>query len=302
MISIAVRSSRRGLTPYLLAAPAFILMLSVLVYPVLNNIVQSFRTEATVFSPARFVGLANYQSVIEDTNFARSVGNTLYWTIAVTILEFVVGLYFALLLHRNVKGRGLYRGVVILPWIVPGVVAALGWLFMYNADFGVVNATLRGAGAGNLAHPWLGDPTTAMPAAIVMGTWKGFGFYMLILLAGLQNISLELYEAARIDGANRLHLFRHVTLPGLRPVIFSAILLGIIWTANYFDAIYILTGGGPARLTETLPIFIFVTAFTNFDLNEAIAASNVLLVLILILIALYLGLFSRLSLREDRPW
>jgi multiple sugar transport system permease protein len=139
-----------------------------------------------------------------------------------------------------------------------------------------------------------------MPAAIFVGSWKGFGFYMLMLLAGLQSIPTDLYEAGRIDGAGRLALFHHITLPGLRPVLFSSILLGIIWTANYFDAIYILTGGGPARLTETLPIFVFVTAFTNFNINEAIAASNLLLLLVVALLVIYIVAFSRFSTAVDR--
>lgn len=291
---------QRLLLPYLLAAPAFALMLGVLMYPLAHAIVTSFSSEATIFHPARFVGLANYRAALSDPIFGRATGNTLYWTIAVTVAEVVVGLYFALLLHQRFAGRGIFRGLVMLPWLIPSVVGAIGWAFMFNPDYGFINQALNQGGLGHLAHPWLGDPTTALPAAILVGTWKGFGFYMLMLLAGLQNIAPELYEAARIDGAGRLALFRHITLPGLRTVLFSSALLGIIWTANYFDAIYILTGGGPARLTETLPIFVFVTAFTYFNINEAIAASNLLLLLVLVLLLVYVVAFSRFSTAEDR--
>jgi multiple sugar transport system permease protein len=288
------------LLPYLLAAPAFALMLGVLVYPLVHALVNSFSSEATIFHPARFVGLANYQAALADPIFARAVGNTLYWTVAVTVGEVLVGLYFALLLQQRFVGRGLLRGFVMLPWLIPSVVGALGWAFMFNPDYGFINQALNQSGLGSLARPWLGDPTTALPAAILVGTWKGFGFYMLMLLAGLQGISPELYEAARMDGAGHLALFRHITLPGLRAVLFSSVLLGIIWTANYFDAIYILTGGGPARLTETLPIFVFVTAFTNFNINEAIAASNLLLLIVVALLVVYVVAFSRFSSAEDR--
>ncbi len=300
MVSVTRRSYSQVLLPYALVAPAFALMLGVLVYPLLNSVVQSFWSETTVFSPARFVGLANYQSVVNDPIFGRAIGNTLYWTIAVTGLQFALGLYFAMLLHQRFRGRGLYRGVIILPWLVPSVVAALGWAFMFNADYGVINQTLRQQGLGSFAHPWLGDPSTAMLTAIGLGAWKGYGFYVLMLLAGLQNISVDLYEAARIDGANVGQLFRYITLPGLRPIILSSVLLGLIWTANYFDAIFILTGGGPARLTETMPIFVYVTAFSNFNLNEAIAGSNLLLLIVLGIIAVYLVLFTRVSTSEDR--
>ncbi len=300
-----MRSATRGtlqrvLLPYALAAPAFVLMLAILVYPLIQAMVASFSVEASLFHPAHFVGLANYENAVNDPVFFRAIGNTFYWTIGVTVGEVILGMYFALLLHRRFWGRGLYRGLIMLPWLIPSVVGALGWAFMFNPDYGFINQALSQSGLSRLTHSWLADPTTAMPAAIFVGSWKGFGFYMLMLLAGLQSIPTDLYEAGRIDGAGRLALFHHITLPGLRPVLFSSILLGIIWTANYFDAIYILTGGGPARLTETLPIFVFVTAFTNFNINEAIAASNLLLLLVVALLVIYIVAFSRFSTAVDR--
>jgi multiple sugar transport system permease protein len=164
---------------------------------------------------------------------------------------------------------------------------------MYANDAGLINVTLRSLGLGRLTHAWIARPDTAMEAAILLGVWKGFPFYMVMLLAGLQNISHELIEAARIDGATNWQMLRRIQLPLLRPVTTTSILLGIIWTSNYFDGIFLLTGGGPARATQTLPIYIYLTGFSTFDLPKASAASVLLLVIVLALAAGYLFLSQR---------
>ena len=187
----------------------------------------------------------------------------------------------------------ILRPMYILPWAIPGIVAALAWRWIYNADYGILNSLLVQLGILERFHGWLVDPSTAMFSAMVMGTWKGFPFYTLMLFAGLQSIPEELFEAARIDGASSIQDFRHVSMPQLRPIIVMSLTLGIIWTSNYFDAIYVLTGGGPSRMTETLPLFIYNTAFAYFRMNDATVPSIVLFLLILGFALLYLRLMKR---------
>jgi multiple sugar transport system permease protein len=254
-----------------------------------------------VFDQApRFIGLGHYADLVSDPEFFNSLRLTLIWTIGVTALQYTVGLVTALLLNQVVVSVRFARSMYILPWIVPGVVAAVVFRFMYNYDAGLINVTLRQLGLGELTRAWVANPNTAMGAAIVLGIWKGFPFYMVMLLAGLQTVPQELFDAAHIDGASGLQTLRYVSLPFLRPVSVTSLLLGIIWTANYFDGIYLLTGGGPAQATTTLPIYIYKTAFSTMDLNRAAAASVLLLVAVVLLATFYLAISRRRELAGGR--
>jgi multiple sugar transport system permease protein len=285
--------------PYLLIAPAFAIMLAVIIYPIASNVWASFMGEATLSRPSEFVGLDQYRAVLNDPVFVPALRRTLTWAFGVTIMQFTLGLLLALLLNRPFAGRSAVRSLAIVPWIMPGIVVAVVWRFLYAGDFGLINQALRAIGLGSLTEPWLTNLSTAMPAVMVVGVWKGFGFYMVMLLAGLQGIPTDVVEAARLDGANRFQMLRDITMPLLRPVILMSVVLGLIWTTNYFEAIYILTAGGPARATETLPIFIYNTAFQFYRLNEAVASAIILLLLVLAMVAVYMTLFLRLNKQED---
>jgi multiple sugar transport system permease protein len=286
------------LTPYLLLAPAFLVMASVIIFPIASNIRASFMGEATLTRPSAFVGLDNYRNVLDDPVFFPAMRRTLIWGFGVTFLQFSLGLGMALLLNRSFPGRSVIRAMAIIPWITPGIVVAVVWRFLYAGQFGLINQALRSVGLDDLTRAWLTNLSTALPAVMVVGAWKGFGFYMVMLLAGLQSIPVDVIEAAKLDGANRFQMFRDVTAPLLRPVTLMALVLGLIWTTNYFEAIYVLTGGGPARATETLPIYIYNTAFSFYRLNEAVAAAIVLLLIVLTMVTAYLLLFLHLN-RQD---
>jgi len=272
---------------YAFSAPALLAVVGVLFYPIISLLITSFYSQPTLSRPSAFIGLINYLSVASDPIFAGAVWNMFVWTIGVTLGEVVVGLYFALLLHQRFPGRWLARMAVIVPWVLPGVVVAVTWRFMYSQDFGLINLVLREIGLGQLAHSWLGDRQTAMIAVIIVGVWKGFGFYTLMFLAGMQTIPVELYEAAKIDGATGRQQLFGITLPLLRPVMITSTVLGLIWTSNYFEAIFVMTGGGPARSTETLPMFIYNTGFTFYRIEEAMAGSNLLMLIVLVMLGLY---------------
>jgi multiple sugar transport system permease protein len=302
--SLAVASSarpprgqalRENALAYAFAGPALLAIILVLFYPIVSMMITSFYSKPTLTRPSVFIGLTNYLSVLRDPIFPSAVWNMFVWTLGVTIGEVVVGLYFALILHQRFPGRWLARMLVIVPWVLPGVVVAVTWRFMYSQDFGLINLVLRSVGLDQLAHAWLGDRQTAMIAVILVGVWKGFGFYTLMFLAGMQTIPIELYEAAKIDGATGRQQLFGITLPLLRPVMITSTVLGLIWTSNYFEAIFVMTGGGPARSTETLPMFIYNTGFSFYRIEEAMAGSNILMVIVLVMLAIYLAVVRSIN-------
>jgi multiple sugar transport system permease protein len=278
---------------YLYILPAFLVMGIVVYYPMFYNIALSLWSEQMFDEPARFIGLGNYAALLAQADVYRAMALTLGWTFILTVLQYLAGLVTALLLDSRAAASRALRAFYILPWIVPAIVTAIAFRFMYNFDYGLVNATLRSLGLGALARPWIASPDTAFGSAIVLGVWKGFPFYMLMLLAGLQTIPRDLIDAARIDGAGSFAVLRRIKLPYLAPVTVSSLILGIIWTANYFDGIYLLTGGGPANATMTLPIYIYQTAFSSFELTRASTASILLLVLVVAVAAPYLAASRR---------
>ncbi len=279
-----------NLLAYLFLAPALAAIALVLFYPIISLLRTSFYSQPTYFHPSEFIGFKNYRAVLDDAILPSAIKNTFYWTFGVTFGQVILGMYFALILHRRFPGRWLARMLVIVPWVLPGIVVAVTWRFMYQQDLGLLNITLRAVGLDSLARSWLGSRETAMPSVIVVGIWKGFGFYTLMFLAGMQTIPNELYESARIDGANERQQLTAITLPLLRPVAVTATVLGLIWTSNYFEAIFLLTGGGPARSTETLPMYVYNTAFAHYRFEKGMAGSNILLLVVLIILVLY-GLF-----------
>ncbi len=278
--SLSSRLLSRG--AYLYLAPAYLLMFGVIGFPVIKNIISSFfviKGEDSVF-----VGLQQYVQLFQAADFYNALLLTLYWTLAVTIFQFVAGLLVAILINHEMAIMRWLKPLLILPWALPGIIAATSWVFLYSPQ-GPIDSLLQPF----IPSPpsWLADPAWAMPAVIVAGIWKGFPFYMLMLLAGLQTIPTELLEAALLDGATFWQSLRYVMLPMLRPVITTSLILGVIWTSNYFDGIYLMTQGGPAAATQTLPIWIYNVAFSQFDLNRAATISVVLLVLVLSLLTLY---------------
>jgi multiple sugar transport system permease protein len=239
----------------------------------------SLRSVLPVFGVDRFVGLANITHLAADARFLSSLGTTLYFAGVAVTLEVLLGLGMALLLNQTFVGRGLARTAVLLPWALPTVVAARMWEWIYNPDFGILNYVLRGAGLIGGPVSWLGDPFWAIHAAILADAWKTTPFAALILLAGLASIPADLARAARVDGAGRLAVFLEVTLPLLRPSLVVTVLFRFLDSLRVFDAIYVLTGGGPANTTETLAVYVYKTLFQTlrFGYGSALAVAMFLL-------------------------
>jgi multiple sugar transport system permease protein len=287
--AIAARAfTTRVFTPWVLLAPALLATTLVVFLPVLDTLWMSLH-RLVLFRPrqAPFVGLANYFAIFRDPVFWTSLGHSLVWIIAGVSLQFALGFAAALLLNRRFAWRGAARALIVVPWALPSVIIGLIWTWMLDFNLGVVNALLLRSGL--LVHPiaWLSQPATAMAAVILALTWQGFPFFAVTLLAGLQGIPRQHYEAAAIDGAGTVRSFWHVTLPGLAPVMATALLLRMIWVANSLDLIFVMTGGGPGTATETLPLYAFLKAWTGLDYGYGSALAVVLTILLLAVVVLY---------------
>lgn len=277
---------RRGIGGHSLAAatvwigPSYMIFILIMAFPIVWNIVESFY--ASSYGKSSFVGLANFRQIVDSGQFGSAFLLTLYWTAGVYIGQFALGLLLALFFNRTLWISRFIKPLILIPWAIPGIVSSTAWTFLYSQG-GLVDQIL--SPFFKTGPAWLAEPSLVMPAVIVAGIWKGAPFYFLMLLAGLQTIPAEMIEAAKLDGANRWQILIRIELPYLRNLIGLTSALGLIWTANYFDGIYLMTGGGPVNASTTLPIWIYNTAFSNFDFSEA-SAMSVILLLIVLLIAL----------------
>lgn len=263
--------------------PLVVLVLLLIAYP-LGSAVYLSLTEKYVGYPPRFVGLKNYVDLTGDPVFRKVVWNSAVFTVVSVAVKLVIGLLMALSLHRALFARRLVRGILLLPWVVPTVITALAWHWMFDALRGFINVSLLSLGLRGEPIAWLAQPATAMMAVIVVNIWRGFPFFGVSLLAGLQAIPRDLYEAAAVDGASAAQRLRHVTLPGLRPVILVTALISTIFTLNDFNIVYVMTRGGPGIATHILATYTYETGFQALRWGRAVAVSMYLMPLVVVMI------------------
>lgn len=246
--------------PYLIAAPALIILALGMIYPMLWAAFHSF-TDKRIAAEATFNGLENYRYIFTDPVYLRSIGNTLYFTIGSMVGKVIVGVIVALILNMNLKFRNMLRTLFLLPWTLPSVVAIYTWMWLYTGNGGLINNILLRLGLIKMPIGWLSNAKLGIMSLSIVNIWRGIPFIALTVLSGLQTIPTELYESAAIDGANTIKSFRYITLPLILSVILVATLISTIWTINDFETIYLLTGGGPGQSTFTIPISTFRYAF-----------------------------------------
>jgi multiple sugar transport system permease protein len=280
---VARKADRR--LGYALVAPVVILLLLVTGYPLVYNLWNSFHNVvlSNAGAPQNFVGLRNYQELATATGFPQALARTLAFTAVSVVLETVAALGLALMLHRGFRGRGLMRAAILIPWAVPTVVSAMLWTTMFDQRSGFVDYVLGLLHLPGSNTTWLAGEWTAWAAILVADAWKNVPFIAIILLAGLQLIPGDVYEAARIDGATAWQSFRRMTLPLLRPALMVAVIFRTLQAFLVFDIIYIMTGGGPGTTTETLS-YLNWQAFlvnTNFGYGGAISISLVVISLLI---------------------
>ena len=283
------RRTRDVLTGYAYLLPVVVVLAGTVLFPILKAIQMSLYHHVLI-KPQEygFIGLGNYARLLRDDVFWLSLWNSFVWVFGSVSLQFVGGFAAALLLHQTFHGRAVVRTLTLLPWVIPGVVVALIWEFLYQPNYGAINDVLGRLGVMTEKVAWLSNPSLAMPAVIVTNVWRGVPFFAIMLLAGLQAIPDELYEAARVDGASVTQRFWHITVPLLRPIIVVATATRIIWTFNYADLIFVMTSGGPAHATQITSTYTLLQAYSNLDFGYAATLSVVLLVIMLVFTILYL--------------
>ncbi|MBZ4422692.1 carbohydrate ABC transporter permease [Myxococcus sp. RHSTA-1-4] len=273
---------------YLLVAPAVLVLAGVALYPILAAVWLSLHRFILVFGERRLTGLDNYAFLLSDARFWAALGNTAYFTLVAVAVELLLAVPLALLLNRAFPGRGLLRASVLVPWAIPTVVSARLWAWMFNPEYGLINRMLPGSDIN-----WLGAPGYALHAAILVDVWKTTPFVALLVLAGLQGIPEDLYKAARVDGASAWRAFRSITLPLLKPALLLALLFRSLDAFRVFDAIYVLTEGGPANTTETLSIYAYKTLMRSGDFGYGSTLSVATFLCVVLLALVWLRLLGR---------
>ncbi len=270
---------------WMFLAPAMILVGVLMYYPMIGTVIQSFYSSSFINPNPQFVGLAVYDQIFASGDFGTIVWNSCVWTVFVVLFQNLVGFAIALLLNQKLPTSGVVRSLGLLPWVLPGVVAAILWRFMYDPQLGLINSFLMRIGVAHEGIAWLASSQTAMAAAIVAAIWKGFPFSTVVYLAALQNVEHEQIEAAIIDGAGRWSRLIHVIIPSIREAMVVNFVLTTILTFNYFDMIWVLTRGGPQNATHIFPTKIYELGFGQFRFGDAAAYGVFSILLLSVLIA-----------------
>lgn len=265
-----MRTNEDNRLAYVLLGPALAYLLAVMVLPFGWAVYLSF-TNKTVGVPASFVGLSNYIGLVQDSLFWKAVWNTIVFTVVAVIGKTVFGMVMALVLNERIVLRNVFRVLLFLPWTIPTIVSVFTWQWIYSDVGGVLNFLLMKLGIVGQPVGWLATPELAMFSVILVNVWRGIPFMGIAILAGLQTISKEMYEAAMLDGANAVQRFWHMTLPSVREVTVLAAVMTTIWTLNDFEIIWLLTRGGPSNGTQVLSTLSYTIGFLNMSLGKAIA-------------------------------
>lgn len=275
-------AGRQALWGYLLVVPVIALVIGLVAYPFFYAIYISF-TSRVVGNPGEWIGFDNFRYISNNPDFTAAIKNTIVLVLVTDGLKLGIGLGLALLVNQQIKGRGIFRALIMLPWAMPAFVAFLTWRVLYQPIGGGFNQILTRTGIHPEVIDWLGQRSTAMPAVIVASTWRGFPFWFISILAALQAVRPDLYEAARVDGANAIQRFWSVTLPAIKPVILVTTLLSSIWTANAFEHVWLLTAGGPSNATMVFPVLAYYGMQTQ-RLGEAAAVSVAMVPVLAVLV------------------
>jgi multiple sugar transport system permease protein len=278
---------------YILLAPTIVLLLALTIYPLVFAVAASLQTVNVRTGARSFVGLGNFAAIFTDDLFWNALKNTAIYTVSAVSLEFVLGMAFALILTEKFPGRRFYRTVFLTPMMLPPIVVAIIFKIIYMQQYGVANWLLGLVGIKGML--WEAGPKTALFSLILVDIWEWTPFMFLILLAGLQAVPVEPFEAARVDGATWFQSFRHIAFPLITPAVLIAVILRLMDTLRIFDQVFVMTGGGPANATETMSLYVYQVGFRFFSVGYATAMSFVLLILTTLISSFFI---SRLQAEE----
>lgn len=284
-----MRKNGTLLTPYLLLLPAMITMFGIVIYPIVNAVKMSF-TNYLLWKPqeAKFIGLGNYVELFHDDNFLASLKNTGIWVLCCLVFQFILGFVVALVLNQDFKGRTLARTIIMIPWVTPTVLITLMFRWMYDGNYGVLNDIFYKLGFISQFKAFLSLADTALPAVIAVKVWQGIPFFAIMILAALQTIPKELYEAAHVDGASKFGTFWSITLPYVLPTVLITTLLRTIWIANDVDIVYMMTGGGPGNSSMILSVYTYQLAQKALNFGKASAAAILMTFMLVLLVMIFL--------------
>ena len=285
------RMSLQGMLLYL---PAVIVICLIIAYPLLYALFMSFTNYRPTLRETSMVGFSNYIKILSDSSFWGAMLRSLVFTFSSLGLQIVFGLALAQLFnHPDLKFRNLFRGLAIMPWLIPTVSVALIFKWMFNDLYGILNYLMVDIGILDSPKAWMSNGTTAMVILIIANVWRGTPLMFTMFLAGLQGIPRDYYEAATVDGASAWKQYIKITLPLLTPVIMVSGVLRFIWTFNFYDLPWVMTGGGPGEATQTTPVYAYRTAFSAYRLGEGSAISIILFIVLLGFAALYFAARKR---------
>lgn len=298
------RKHRMGgarITRWLFVLPAMIVVICLLIYPVLSTVFYSFTNRTMIRTTFSMVGLKNYITILSDKNFYNAFVHSLIWTIGSVAAQLLVGFTGALCLNRvkNHTAKSLFRIICIIPWAFPAIATAMTWKWMLNGIYGFIPTLLMNVGLSDGLVQFLSSSGLAMPTMIFINVWFGAPLIMVNVYAALQTIPQDQYEAAQIDGANGWQSFGYITVPHIRTVVGLLVVLRTVWVFNNFDLIYMITSGGPAGSTTTMPLYIYDTGWTGRMVGKASAASILLLLFLIIITVLYFKVIGRWE-KEDK--
>jgi len=286
--------------PYVMVAPTIAVICALIIYPIITGIKLSFYNYTLVSPIKPYIGLENYANLLKNTRFLFILGNTVVFAVFSVIISTLIGLLVALFLNKSSKVTGVYRSIGFLPWITPSVVFAYVWVWMFSKSFSPLNDLLMRlhiidspiAFLGDMSIKFLGLPLPFWSVLLVR-VWFSFPFKMIMFLAALQSIPQTRYDAALVDGANKLQQFFYIILPAIMPVMFVVVALSTIWNLSHFDTNYLMTGGGPQDSTNVIPIFIYNRAFIHYKMGLASAAGVIILLLAAIIGFIYMRYMTR---------
>lgn len=287
---------RSRLEPYFFILPCLILVIVIIFYPVVVGVINSFRNLSLITTvPPRFVGIGNFVRLFNDSMFWSSLGKSCIWTTSIVAVTMVAGFGIAILLNQDIRGKRIFRGLVLIPWVIPAAIGGVIWKWIYAEQYGLLNFLLKRLGIITVYQPWLSIPDKAFWAVTFVAIWKGIPFVAITFLAGLQSIPPYLYEAAKVDGANSWQLLRWITIPQLKGLALIVALLTAIWNFNQFEIIQVITRGGPGNATSTLPVFTYKLFSQAFQISYASSVAVVMLAIMSFLAYFYI---KRLLLSE----
>lgn len=281
-----VTNKKTSNVPYIFLLPVILFMICIFIYPLYLTFKYSLSESSFMDSQYIFIGIKNFYNLFTDVNFIETIKRTFLWTALSLSLKIFLGLGLALLLSKNIKGIKIYRFLLLIPWAIPSTAAAIIWSWIYDGNYGYLNFFLEKFCVINNEVAWLGQRNTAFICTAITDAWAGISFVALSFLAGVQSIPQSMYEAAKIDGANKIQIFFKITLPQIKKLILVITTLTFIWTFNSFNIIWVLTKGGPVDATETIMIKIYREAFGKFNIGMS-STMSVVVFCILIVISIF---------------